>query len=1432
MNKTFKVSRNKKTGKTVVVSELAKDGSAGKTVVKAASLLTAALMSYPALAEVERTGNITTQEVIAEPVVNLHDATITIAAPTGGVTFNVNNTTTSSTLKVKDVKVEIGSSAALSGGVRAGTNVGSALVEFSGTNTFDLAERNGDTAVIASSSGTGNATINITGRLDINNKGNHRSFENDGLEANTYGGGDSVVHHKGIGKIATAGGNAIHSKVTGATGNSDIVLLGSGGKNSIELVTAGGTSTLRTDGNHGISASIQNAQNTTGKINIETDAKISTSGSWANGIYALSQGGDINVASYGDIDIKGSSSAGIALVGKGAEKDSLIKGNIASKITTDGTSSHGIYAEASGLMNTELNNAETIITKGRNSQGIYVKNTGVGGVNITNTGDISTLSTTPSTETPLPGQPWSGKSSHAIVVDSSNLGSTEDVTVNVIDAKLETQAYDSSGIRVTHRGDQGNINIGLKNATINVNGINSDGIIAHQDQSGNTDINITTVDSKINLLQNPTELIDSYANFGLVATQFGEAKGNITIKNINTDIDVGLGGSGVTERSGAIYAVFSNAPAKGSITIENSGKLTSKANNWGVIKAENNGVGNTTIKNFGDISSVGVNASGIESKGTNTAFEGKIFISNSGTLMLDGNDSKGIFSSYAGSEEVAILNSGKILTKGQEGNGIRVESNSTSGKASQLAIQNDGHIETSGLNAFGIRVQTSKNQKVDVVNNGSMQMNGLTARGIYIAANNDTNVTVVNNGSIIQSDMGDGKYGIEAQGRNNSKINIYNDGLISGGQFGIVAWSGTIVHTGGESVINVGSTGKVYGRYGIAADMSKSNTINIAQGGIVDGTQAAISFRNRNTAEDQKHTLNNAGTITAGSDLAIQSSDLAANATMEINNVGTITGFMTSLSDATTVNNAGTWNLRNFADTTENKIRDKKAVAISNFGGGTDVFNNSGMLRLAKVQGESTVLTTGEYTPFGALSVTNTGTVHGQLLNLNQFNHSGVIDLTDNQQAGDVFVISGSGTAGVYVPGSANQFVSNGGVVRLDTVMNKGGAESMSDILVLDDVTLGSSATKIQVNPTGGKGGLTEGDGIKVVEVLGDSPSNAFVAAPTTYGLYEYVLSQGTGSDSKNWFLRNNIRGAKTPLLNPVVGTFLGNQYAANHMFTQNITDRRDAVRAPDSDMWMRVNYTDLDMDVIKGTQKTDIKTTMIQFGGDIAKWNDKSLGLFAGVGNSSVENTSKYSQTYGTGKVNGYHVGVYGSWIPEGDNGLYVDLWGQYAWFGNKLTGKTQNKDVKYDSSAWTVSAEVGYDLPLFESQNLAWKLKPHAQVMYSFFDSDNVIDSNKTAFGDANADGFRSRVGARFYGIGTEGVGVSPFVEANWLHDDTDNDVKILRRDTVKAENTKDIGEVKLGFEGHFNKKLSAWAHVGGQWGNKNYTRYEGQIGLGYKW
>jgi autotransporter family porin len=288
-------------------------------------------------------------------------------------------------------------------------------------------------------------------------------------------------------------------------------------------------------------------------------------------------------------------------------------------------------------------------------------------------------------------------------------------------------------------------------------------------------------------------------------------------------------------------------------------------------------------------------------------------------------------------------------------------------------------------------------------------------------------------------------------------------------------------------------------------------------------------------------TLTNDGSIGALSDRAIASplpsSPLfpftsTSNNTSIINN-GAITGFVQLVGGNNSIVNNGTFDLRHFADTTGavdsngNGVRDTLRVAVTDLGPGT--FTNNGKLELLGGPGATTLDATGQYLPLGLTfnAMALGGPVQGQILGATTFTNSGTINLQANPAPGDVLLISGGHTPGTSGGGT---FVASGGQLLLDTVLNEGGANSRSDVLVVDGTTLGAGgATNMLVRNAGGPGALTPGDGILVVQVLDltRSAGSVFTLAdgPLEAGPWAYMLFHGgvNGSNPADWFLRSEF---------------------------------------------------------------------------------------------------------------------------------------------------------------------------------------------------------------------------------------------------------------------------------------------------------------------
>jgi autotransporter family porin len=141
------------------------------------------------------------------------------------------------------------------------------------------------------------------------------------------------------------------------------------------------------------------------------------------------------------------------------------------------------------------------------------------------------------------------------------------------------------------------------------------------------------------------------------------------------------------------------------------------------------------------------------------------------------------------------------------------------------------------------------------------------------------------------------------------------------------------------------------------------------------------------------------------------------------------------------------------------------------------------------------------------------------LIGVASFTNSGTIDLQSNPAAGDVLVITGARQAGPAptfpIAGAAGAaFISNGGRLLLDTVLNQGDVATRSDTLVVDGTSVGpGGATSMAIHNAGGGGALTVNDGILVVQVR-DGTSSApgafsLQGGSITAGAFDYFLFKG-----------------------------------------------------------------------------------------------------------------------------------------------------------------------------------------------------------------------------------------------------------------------------------------------------------------------------------
>ncbi|AXY34341.1 autotransporter outer membrane beta-barrel domain-containing protein [Yersinia pseudotuberculosis] len=419
-------------------------------------------------------------------------------------------------------------------------------------------------------------------------------------------------------------------------------------------------------------------------------------------------------------------------------------------------------------------------------------------------------------------------------------------------------------------------------------------------------------------------------------------------------------------------------------------------------------------------------------------------------------------------------------------------------------------------------------------------------------------------------------------------------------------------------------------------------------------------------------------------------------------------------------------------------------------------------------------------------------------------------------------------------------YTGDEGMITFNTIL--AGDTSVTDRLVITGDTAGQSY--VTVNNIGGVGARTF-EGIKIIDVGGDSAGQFTLNGRAVGGAYEYFLYQGGAStpDDGNWYLRTQADDRR-----PEPASYTANLAAANNMFVTSLADRMGETLYTDvftgeqktTSLWLRNEGSHNRSRDDSGELKTQDNRYVMQLGGDVAQWSRNAqdlwrVGVMAGYANSSSSTVAQVAGYRSTGSVDGYSVGIYGSWLADNadDTGAYVDSWVQYSWFDNRVSGQDLATE-KYDSKGFTASVEGGYAFKVGESVNQSYFIQPKAQVVWMGVKADDHTETNGTVIsGDGNGN-IQTRLGAKAFINPSDKAKVSgpafkPFVEANWIHNTKDFGT-ILDGVTVKQAGTANIAELKLGVDGQINNQLNLWGNIGQQVGSKGYSETSVVLGVKY--
>ena len=506
-------------------------------------------------------------------------------------------------------------------------------------------------------------------------------------------------------------------------------------------------------------------------------------------------------------------------------------------------------------------------------------------------------------------------------------------------------------------------------------------------------------------------------------------------------------------------------------------------------------------------------------------------------------------------------------------------------------------------------------------------------------------------------------------------------------------------------------------------------------------------------------------------------------------------------------------------------------------------------------------------------TIAGLGKVNGQLINDGTVSALNALPGQGSAPAGEFTLANGlinQGTirlAGASVGNSLvvqGDYVGNNGLLHFNTVL--GDDNSLTDHMVVNGNTSGT--TRVSVYNAGGLGARTL-NGIELIQVNGQSAGEFEQSGRIVAGAYDYSLIRGTGSNAANWYLSNYVDEPKTPVdpetpvapeiptepgqqtQRPEAGSYMSNLAEANTMFVTRLHDRLGETQYIDvltgerkvTSMWMRNEGGHNRSRDASGQLQTQSNRYVLQLGGDIAQWSNNDLdrfhlGVMAGYGNSKNNTRSNRSGYSSHGSVDGYNLGVYGTWYAndEDKSGLYVDSWAQYSWFNNSVQGEGLSNE-EYKSKGVTASVESGYTFKLGENKEKTktYFIQPKAQITWMGIKADDHREVNGTHVSGQGDGNIQTRLGVRAYMNGHNAIDngkereFQPFVETNWIHN-SKHFGTTMNGAAVTQAGTKNIGELKLGLEGQINKQLNVWGNVGQQVGDKGYSDTGVMLGVKY--
>ncbi|MFJ6024000.1 autotransporter outer membrane beta-barrel domain-containing protein [Brevundimonas sp. NPDC092305] len=1088
-----------------------------------------------------------------------------------------------------------------------------------------------------------------------------------------------------------------------------------------------GSITTKGDAAHGVY--VRGDPNEEGVLTVAVDS-VTTSGVQSEGVSASGRTTNVTV---GDVETTGDGSTGVSATGRAAASVTVQR-----EITTSGTEAAGIYAYVSdergndsgpvvinatgAKVSTTGSRSTAVVARGTNvtltggsfetagyqSHGLdltgsgtvvatelgAVRATGDGamGVAIHAGGDI-TLSAQ-SVETT-----GAGRDIRTAGVDLASLNGTIDVDIG----SVKTAADRGDGIYATTDGD-----IFIDVNTIETKGRSSAGVRAHA--GSNLTLNLGSVTTTgeqaggvvVGADGVSTVRIATVTTSGSESTgiQVDSATADVTVNSVTT---TGARAGGVTVNAEDRAAVTSAVAI--STTGERAVGVTAYADgDEGVVDINLNAVrtggtmamGVVAAARVVEIAANAITTTGIMADAVSVIDSGDVDL-DLGVIRAEGEGSRGVVVAATGliNLEAVSVDTTKGVYSAQSPDAIVLDSS-----AGEI-VANVGTIGTAGYGARGLAATAAGDIGIEVT---TITTSGDAAHGI-VAAGEAVEIEV---GTITTT--GAGALAIDADSRGAMEVRATaltgRSTLIdatSGDDMTITLGRGrgagegaaVVARSAGDITFNV--LNELTSTGGAAADLNAVGALDftVAQGAVVQGDEVGLKLMSGTGT----HLILD-GTVSATSGLAL---DIKGGAATIDNRGNTIVGRVDLTANDDVLDNVGRFTTSGNSD----------------FGAGTDVINNTGLIELAEAAGARSA----------------------SFLNLERLNNAGTIDLS-NGRSGDILNVSGVFNG------------QTGGTVLMDLDLR---GEPSADRIVAGGF---EGVTRVMLDVVGsGRIGET---GVVIAQSGRAQTGAEVVAEVANGGFVDYsVLLSG------NAFVLQGSLAA--PAFEP---TKIAS--GAQHQWTSGanvVSSRFEQMRdgglgegkgvqiwsqtfdgSVDIDAWRSF---DIEGDTVSADLSHEVKSRGLQAGVDRAI-GDFAFGLLAGTGRTDL----RFENGDRTHFV-GMGVGAYGHW---GRGPLSV---------GGVL--KLDNFDVDYDwaeaglrTSADGHTLGLRVDVAWRATAGESWYLEPQASLSWSDTSLESIeSDTGTVDFGDTRS--MVGRIGVRAGGIMpvADGMALRPYASLNVLNE-----------------------------------------------------------------